>query len=132
MPDRVCRNERWAWSWEFQEIVPTLERGHDNHRGRQKSLEVRHRPHTWRDVRNQLGCRILRFGKIAVHAGGKREKMKVVAVIHHSVNALLVRFAQKFFVRRDGSLVAMRRSKMVAHPRINMRRHMREMTFGGR
>ena len=52
-----------------------------------------------------------------------------MAVIHHSVNALLLRFAEEFLVGRDGGFIAMRRCKMVADTRVNVCRHVGEVTF---
>ena len=74
----------------------------------------------------------MRLGKISTHRGGVSEKVKVMAVIHQRVNALFVCRGQKLLVRDDGELVAVRGGRMIAHARINVRRHVHEMTSGGR
>src|SRR5947207_2129039 len=86
--------------------------------------------HAGRNIRNQFVRRVLRFGKITVHAGSERKEVKVVAVIHHSVNALLLRFAEEFLVGDNGRFVALCRCEVVSDTGVNVRRHMPEVSFG--
>src|SRR5437899_12300753 len=101
----------------------------DHDWSRQKTFQHRHRFHARRNIRNQFGRRVLSSGEIAVHARSKREKVQIMAVIHHSVNALLLRFAEEFLVGRDGGFIAMRPCKMVADTRVKVWLHVGRLAF---
>ena len=109
MPDRIGQHERTLGLRKLQNVRPTLEPEQNNDRRRQKAFQHRNRFHARADVGDQFFRCGFCARKITAHAIGICQKVHVVAVIHQPVKTLLVRFAEKFFVRHHGGLVATRR-----------------------
>ena len=72
------------------------------------------------------------LGEFSIHAIRVSEKMQIVAVIHGGVNALLAGRTEELFVCDHGCLITMSRRRMLAHPRVDVRRHVDKMAGGGR
>ena len=111
----------------LQNVIPLMKAHIDRDGNGHEALKRRHVLHMWSDVSRQHLAILLGLSVVPVHGGAHGNEVKIVAVIHHGIDALS---STRLDVRAiDGSsfLIGFHRRFIVAGSDVNMRRHVHQM-----
>ena len=132
MPENVGRLHRRVRLRHLQDFIPFVKAHFHGHRHGHEATERGHVFHMRADVRSEQLRTAARLRVIAVHRRGHGNKVQVVAVIHHRVDARSRAALDVGLIRQRGFLVSFQRCFVIAGAYINVRGHVHDVSRGGR